>query len=111
MNYKEFKNTYSFMAKKYPDTTSIYGVEITATCIIENHVKSGKKWILSETKQDNNISSEYYFNVVNAIPFFRSLGGKELISCKYTKYGYIPYEINSINPTRTEKTKRTFIFN
>ena len=110
MNYKEFKNTYSFMVKKYPDITSIYGVEINATCIIENYVKSGKKWILSDTKQDNNISSEYYFNVVNAIPFFRNLGGKELISCKYTKYGYIPYQINSINPDKTKKTIRTFIF-
>jgi len=109
MTYNEFKNTYKWMLKKFPSISSIFGYEIKATCIIENYTKIGSKWSLTETKTDNNISNEYYYNVIDAIPFFRNLGGYEGIEKKYTKYGYIPYKINSISPDKKQKTVRTFI--
>ncbi len=110
MNYSEFRNTYKWMLKKYYNISNIWGHDLQADCIIENYIKIGKKWILQETKTDNNISNEYYYNTIDAIPFFRNIGGYEGITTKCTKYGVIPYKINSISPDRTQKTIRTFIF-
>lgn len=61
---------------------------------------------LAIMKQD--ASKMMYMNVFSAIPFFRNLGGFERVEKTYTKYGLIPYTLNSVNPDRTEKTVRTF---
>ena len=112
MNYNEFKNTYKFMVKNYPDTTTFYRDDnfIIGTITIERFKKVGKKWVIAETTTET-ADNIYYCNVVGAIPFFRGLGGYEGVDKKYTKYGFIPYKINSINPNKTEKTIRTFNFN
>ena len=50
------------------------------------------------------IDSETYNNIVDAIPLFRGLGGREIVRLeKYSKYGYnlVKY-INSISPDGTQ---------
>ena len=111
MNYKEFRDTCSWMLKMYPDTDLIYADdmdEIIGKCICTNYIKSGSRWkeIGKGTKE---MSRQFYMNCVDAIPFFRRLGGIERVSKGYTYIGYIPTEISSINPDKTKKTKREFI--
>lgn len=40
----------------------------------------------------------------------QDLGGYEKVSCGYTKAGYLPDELLSISPNRTEKTVRKYYF-
>lgn len=49
-------------------------------------------------------------NVFDAVQFFKDLGGYEKVSCGYTKAGYLPDELLSISPNRTEKTVRKYYF-
>lgn len=111
MLYNEFKETYDFMVKKYPDTTYLYtdkeAPEKIFTVSIIHQVKSGRNWHTTEAKTEK-ADFIYYSNVVDAIPFFRNLGGRETVSCSYTKAGYIPTKIISTNPGRTERTIREF---
>lgn len=112
MTYTEFKKTYSWMVKNYPDTYAFCG-DMNApvgNCTIENYHKQGSRWILDETRTETGISNAYYCNTVDAIPFFRNLGGREIVTKCYTKNGYIPVEINSISPNRQQKTVRKFTF-
>lgn len=112
MNYKEFKTTYKWMIKNYPDTTTFFNENdyLIGNCTVENYEKHGSKWILTDSK-DESMTNIYYCNVVDSIPFFRNLGGREIVTKNYTKYGYIPTQINSISPEKTRKTIRKFKFN
>ena len=111
MTYTEFKRVYNWLLKKYYNVADTYGHNLKADCIIDNYVKSGNKWVKVDTNTVNNISNEHYYNTVDAVPFFRGLGGYEKVEVKATKWGYIPFRIVSITPNKTEKTVRTFIFN
>lgn len=108
--YKEFKKDYSWSLKHYYNLSDIYGRELFFDCVIENYTKTGRKWTLDNTTTDNNISSEYYMNTIESIPFFKNLGGVEKVSTKSSILGYIPFKIESISPDKTQKTIRTFIF-
>lgn len=110
MTYQEWKKTYKYASRHWPDVTSLYGrkdIEIVANTVRAE--KRGKKWIITEDKIET-VGAEYYMNCVDAVPFFRALGGRETVRKCYTKYGLIPYEIVSISPDREKKTVRTFEF-
>jgi hypothetical protein len=110
MTYKEFKNTYKWLVKNYPDTTSLYGVEGDIITVTETHyIKQGTTWKETET-ETRAINATYYLNTVDAVPFFRGLGGHERITKNYTRYGLIPTEISSTSPDGKNKTVRRFKF-
>ena len=110
MNYNDFKKTYKWMLKKYPETSNFYDRnDITIKMVVNRYYKSGSHWKLLETNTEN-INNENYLNIVDAVPFFKNLGGYEKIDAGYTKYGYIPKFLNSISPDRAEKITRQFIF-
>lgn len=111
MNYKEFRATYKATIKKYPDIDSLFcfleSEIITET--ITHYTKKGSRWIETETKEAL-IPASYYYNVLDAVTFFRNLGGYERVETNYTKYGLIPVKVTSINPSRDEKTVRSYKF-
>lgn len=108
MSYEELNNTYTWTLKKYPGASSV--------CRYENigyketrYEKKGSKWV--ETKSDNRtVDCDWYYNTVDAVPFFKNLGGKEKVDVAYTKVGYLPVRVTSINPTGDEKVVREFNF-
>jgi hypothetical protein len=111
--YRSIHDTYRWTLKTYPGTDYL----VNPTCMDDpvgtvttiRYRKSGSRWVETKTETEE-ISRRYYFNSVDAVPFFRSLGGREIVSMCYTRYGYIPYEVISINPDRTERIRRTFRF-
>ncbi len=107
MNYAEFKGTYPWSLKNYPGT---YGLFNYAGIVERNQKfhKAGKKWVLVEEKMEP-VSAEFYMNVVEAVPFFRKLG-TERVTMGYTYAGYVPVEISSISPDKTEKVVRRYKF-
>ena len=110
MSWEEAKKTYKWAFKQYPDVTTLFdnnGYKITMKT--ENYEKDGSKFKLvdSDTK---DITWEQYFNVIDATPFFKNLGGTERVSKSYTVVGYVPVEIVSISPDREKKTVRKFSF-
>lgn len=111
MNYKEFRASYKATLKKYPDIDTLFcfldSKVITET--ITHYTKKGGRWIETETKEAL-IPARYYYNVLDAVPFFKNLGGYERIETKYTKHGLIPVRVTSINPSRDEKTVRSYKF-
>lgn len=112
MTYKDFKETYSWMLKEYPGTDNIYREDMTeeiGTCEIVNYEKSGSRW-KEISNQTRPISRVFYMNCVDAIPFFKGLGGTERVTMGYTRVGYIPTEISSISPDKQRKTMRVFRF-
>lgn len=113
MTYKEFKSTYKWLVKHYPETTNLYSEtldEIIGTAKTERFKKFGSRWVKTEEKT-SAITAEYYCNTIDAVWFFRNLGGSERVTMNYTKKGYLPIKVNSINPSRDEKTVITFCFN
>ena len=75
----------------------------------KRYFKVGSKWDLAESRVEN-ISKEYYLNIVNSCKFFRNLGGFERLTKGYTYAGYIPTSLNSISPDKQEKVVRSFTF-
>ena len=86
MNFKEFRKQYAWTLKKYPGTMELYygnfDVSLIGTVTTENYEKRGNKWFLVSTER-NDVSPAYYFNTVDAVPFFRNLGGYEKVTCGY----------------------------
>lgn len=112
MNYKEFRQTYKTSLKKYPDIDTLFCYledDSAITETITHYTKKGGRWIETETKKAL-IPARYYYNVLDAVPFFKNLGGYERIETNYTKYGLIPARVTSINPSRDEKTVRSYKF-
>ena len=107
MTYQEFKNTYKNIIKKYPETTNLYNNAYKIIETITNFDKVGNRWKETD-KKESEIDYIYYFNVFDAVPFFRNLGGTEKINLSYTFAGHIPDEVISISPNRTMKTIRTY---
>lgn len=107
-SFKELKETYSWSFKKYPDVSSVIGYKnIGYEQITYN--KQGSKWVEGE-KESSNVDWEFYLNTIDAVPFFKNMGGKEKLDVKYTKVGKVPFQVTSINPDGTEKIVRTFNF-
>lgn len=107
-SYKELKETYSWSFKNYPDVSSVIGYK-NIGFEQTNYTKQGSKWVEGE-KESNNVDWEFYLNTIDAVPFFKNMGGKEKLDVKYTKVGKVPFQVTSINPDGTEKIVRTFNF-
>ena len=108
MTYAEFKKTYAFTLKHFPDVSSIsLGTDISVTTT--HQTKNGSRYVTSSV-QTESITGENYLNTVEAIPFFKNLGGSEKVSKAYTKYGLIPVEIVSTSPDKSERVIRKFSF-
>lgn len=111
MKYSEYTATYKKTLKKYPALSSVFSEkEEPVICLTNSHyTKKGSKWILTDCKA-KMVDCIHYTNIIDAVPWFRNLGGYERVNCTYTKYGYIPYEVISISPDRTEKSVYKFDF-
>ena len=110
MVWNEFRETYKWMLHNYPDTYYMCNENsLKIDCEIIRYEKRGTRWKETEryTETADNI---YYCNVVDAVPWFRNIGGRETVKMKYTTYGYIPYFISSLSPDRTQKVTREFKF-
>ena len=111
MTYLEFKKTYKWMLDKYFDTRNLWDEteekKITLTTVRQR--RSGSRWVDVEATTEK-ISYENYANIIDAVPFFRGLGGKETVKTTYTKYGLIPYKSFSTSPSGDQRTVRTFVF-
>ena len=69
--------------------------------------KVGSKW-LETSKEEKEITEEYYNNIVNAKSFMQNLGGYERHEKNYTYIGYIVTRINSISPDKKDKSLYEF---
>lgn len=111
MLYSEYKTTYKWIVKKYPDVTAMFTESEKPEKIfilkITNQEKTGTTWKTTGT-EEKEIDFIHYSNIVDAIPFFRNLGGTETVTRKYTKFGLIPIKIISTSPGRNERTIREF---
>ena len=106
-------NSYKWTLKNYPNTSTLLYTNNSYTFRIEivtyERPVKNSKWIETARKIEL-VNNEFYFNTVEAIPFFRNIGGREIVKMNYTKFGYIPVRINSINQDSTKKVERRFIF-
>ena len=75
----------------------------------KRYYKAGKSWRLSESKEEN-VTKEYYLNIINSVKFFRNLGAFERLQSGYPYAGYIPVHLTSIRPDKQEKIIRSFEF-
>lgn len=75
---------------------------------------SGKSWKSKpDTVENFVVSWEQYLDMTSpdTCRFFRRLGGSEFLSRSYTKYGYLPVELISCNPSKDIRIVRVFDFN
>ena len=109
MKYSEFVKTYSRTLKKYPEIERLWRAtpENNIKLVKIEYEKSGSRW--KEVKRtENMIDFIHYTNIIDAIPFFKNLGGYEKTECGYTKAGYLPIIQHSINPSRDRKSLYEF---
>lgn len=109
-SYLELKSTYKATLKKYPEISNLFDGKCNITMIEKRFEKIGRKWSAISTQKKENYNYIYYCNCVDAIPFFKALGGTEKVTVEYTVAGKIPTQLTSISPDRNEKTVRSFIF-
>jgi hypothetical protein len=113
MTYTEFKKTYRWSCKTYQNTQSLCCENMDAvigTCSTATYEKRGRRWVMTKHENQEPISVSYYMNSLDAVPFFRNLGGREKVDLSYTKLGYLPVQISSISPDRQTKIVRRFNF-
>lgn len=108
MTYAEFKKTYAYALKHFPDVSSIE-LDAPVTATVTKQEKINGRWVTSAEKVEN-FTGKNYLSTVEAIPFFKNLGGSEKVSKAYTKYGLIPIEIVSTSPDKSERIIRKFSF-
>ena len=107
MTYDEMKREYKFTLKNYPSASAVFEAK-NIICTTTREMKNGSRWTVENTTTET-IDGEYYFNCLESIPFFRSLGS-ERITRACTKYGYIPVKLVSTSPNKLERTIRIFSF-
>lgn len=109
MSYVEFKKNYPYSNKHYSiDSLFNFSGIITEekTHYTRNTINS--RWKEAE-KETEIISAEYYMNIIESTPFFKRLGSEKVYKgCSLV--GYIPLEIVTISPCKTEKIVRKFYF-
>lgn len=111
MDYTEFKKKYHYATKKYPDTMSLpfNSDKFIGSMTKTKQIKVKSKWIDIE-EETKSITTLFYMNTLEAIPFFHNLGGSETVYTTYTPMGYIPYKIISTSPARDERYIYKFCF-
>ena len=72
-------------------------------------LKAGCKTVYEFIESENKIINETQLKwIIDAIPFFKRLGGSEHKKMCYTCAGYKVYELVSKSPDRQQKTIRKF---
>ena len=109
MTYIEFNETYKWMSKKYPYTYSFCSKmdECVGTVVTTKFEKHGSRW-KKVGENTEELTGRFYCNCVDAVPFFRNIGGYERVGMGYTYMGYIPVEVVSISPDKMQKVVRDF---
>lgn len=111
MTYRDYIDNNRAIAKKYPGIgyafTQSKETNITKTKV--HFVRSGSRWLYRDQEVEE-VDYEHYVNCITAIPFFRSLGGKETVYCADTNRGHLPVEVHSISPDKREKYLYKFDF-
>lgn len=110
MDFAEFKRTYPYTTKNYPDTTSLpfNSDKFIGSMTKTKQVKKESRWITVK-EETESITTQFYMRTLEAIPFFRNIGS-ETVYKAYTRMGYIPYKIISTSPARDERCIREFCF-
>ena len=109
MTYVEFRKAYHGTLKKYPGMECAYNPHYEYIMQHTKFEKVGAKWIEKESERyTETITGQHFMNIIDAMPFFRNLGGKERVTMGYTLAGYIPVQLDSIAPDGTEKIVRKF---
>lgn len=109
MSYIEFTKKFHRTLKRYPGMECTYNPHYAYEVTTTKYYKVGSKWHeKTEEKTVETVPGNYYMNMIDAIPFFRNLGGSERVAMGYTLAGYIPVQLSSISPDGTEKIVRKF---
>ena len=108
MTYEEMKANYKFTLKNYPSVSAVFEAK-NIICTTTREIKNGSRWTVENTTTET-IGSEYYFNCLESIPFFKALGGKEKAIKSCTKYGNIPVRLISTSPDGMNRTIKEFTF-
>ena len=106
MTYQEFREKYTWTLRNYNGTHELFNSDFYGALIGKvtksKYEKNGAKWrLISEERED--VTPAYYFNTVDAVPWFRNAGGHERVSCGYCVRGYVPLEVASISPDKEQK--------
>ena len=113
MTYQEFRTTYKWMLSHYTGTHQIYQNDFDSAMIGKvttiRYARRGTRWAEIDRKRED-LTPAYYCNSVDAVPFFRSLGGSERVECSYTPLAYLPVRISSVSPDRKTRVVREFQF-
>lgn len=109
MPYIEFRKKFYGTLKKYPGMECTYNPHYAYRVETTKYYKIGTKWHeKTEERTVETVPGHYYMNMIDAIPFFRNLGGSERVQMGYTLAGYIPTQLSSISPDGKEKIQRKF---
>ncbi len=109
MPYIEFRKKFHRTLKTYPGMECAYNPHYAYEVTTTKYYKVGTKWHeKAEEKTVETVPGHYYMNMIDAIPFFRNLGGSERVAMGYTLAGYIPVQLSSISPDGKEKILRKF---
>ena len=109
MTYYEFLEC-TYVKKHFYNLGSLTDKDINITMTEKTYTRHGNKWIIDSINKEKYTVKNYIYTL-DAIPFFRSLGGFEKVEKHAVcPYGYIPDVLTSINPDRTEKIVREFTF-
>lgn len=109
MPYIEFRKKFRRTLKRYPGMECTYNPQYAYEVTTTKYYKVGSKWHeKTEEKTVETVPGNYYMNMIDAIPFFRNLGGSERVQMGYTLAGYIPTQLSSISPDGKEKILRKF---
>jgi hypothetical protein len=109
MPYIEFCKKFHRTLKRYPGMECTYNPHYAYEVTTTKYYKVGSKWHeKTEEKTVETVPGNYYMNIIDAIPFFRNLGGSERVQMGYTLAGYIPTQLSSISPDGKEKVLRKF---
>lgn len=107
--YIEFRKKFRRTLKRYPGMECTYNPHYAYEVTTTKYYKVGNKWHeKTEEKTVETVPGNYYMNLIDAIPFFRNLGGSERVQMGYTLAGYIPTQLSSISPYGKEKIVRKF---
>lgn len=113
MTYSEFRKTYKWMLDHYTGTHQVYQNDFDHALIgkvkTTRYERRGGRWAEVDSKRED-LTPAFYCNCIDAVPFFRGLGGTERITCGYTPLAYLPVSISSTSPDRKTRIVREFQF-
>lgn len=109
MTYTDFRKKFYSTLKRYPGMECTYNPHYAYRIETTKYYKIGSKWHeKTDERTVETVPGHYYMNMIDAIPFFRNLGGSERVQMGYTLAGYIPVQLSSISPDGKEKILRKF---